>query len=38
MLASVSDDGTVRIWGPTDKLPHRKTLKSGKFYIDDLLR
>lgn len=38
MLASVSDDCTVRIWGPAAKYRKQKTNKSGKFYIDDLLR
>lgn len=38
MLASVSDDCTVRIWGPAAKYRKQKANKSGKFYIDDLLR
>lgn len=38
MLASVSDDCTVRIWGPAAKYRKQKVNKSGKFYIDDLLR
>lgn len=38
MLASVSDDCTVRIWGPAAKYRKQKSNKSGKFYIDDLLR
>lgn len=38
MLASVSDDCTVRIWGPAAKYRKQKATKSGKFYIDDLLR
>lgn len=37
MLASVSDDCTVRIWGPAAKYRKQKT-NSGKFFIDDLLR
>lgn len=38
MLASVSDDCTVRIWGPAAKYRKQKPSKCGKFLIDDLLR